>query len=71
MVVRIPLSGNHFTGIAIKKINNNAKKNDGIDTPVNENTVQKLSNAPYFLTADLIPTGIAIAKASTIATTFR
>ena len=67
----MPLSGNHLIGIATKNMSMSAKKNDGMDTPVREKTVQKLSNNPYFFTADLMPTGIAMANAKIIATTFR
>ena len=71
MVVRIPFSGNHLEGMAMKNMRISAKKNDGIDTPVRENTVQKLSNSPYFFTADLMPTGMAMRNAKIIATTLR
>src|SRR5690625_4863643 len=70
MVVLIPFRGIQSTLVATKNVSSKAKKKEGMDTPVSEKTVQKLSNAPYFFTADFIPTKMEIMKASEKPTAF-
>lgn len=42
------------------KINVKPMKKVGIEIPINDRTCHERSNTPFFLTAEIIPTGIAI-----------